>query len=124
MFLAFVLMAAGTLGLALSWGLLWPFLASFAVVGLGCGLALGALPTLVVEASAADRSGSASAVFNNLKTLGGSISGAVSAGALGYFVLGDSDSPALGAYQGVWAGIALLALATACLTGRTPRALR
>lgn len=123
-FLAFALMTAGTLGLVFSWGLLWSFLVSFAVVGLGCGLALGALPTLVVEASAADRVGSASAVFNNLKTLGGSMGGAVGAGVLGYFVLAGSDVPALGAYQAVWSATALLALATAVLAGRTPKALR
>ncbi|GAA1465079.1 MFS transporter [Nocardiopsis exhalans] len=123
-FLAFVLMAAGTLGLVFSWAVLWSFLASFAAVGLGCGLALGALPTLVVEASAADRAGSASAVFNNLKTLGGSIGGAVSAGALGYFLAAGTDEPQLIAYQGVWAGVALLALGTAFLAGRTPQAPR
>ncbi|WP_017579298.1 MFS transporter [Nocardiopsis valliformis] len=123
-FLAFALMAAGTLGLVFSWALLWSFLLSFAVVGLGCGLALGALPTLVVEASAADRAGSASAVFNNVKTLGGSIGGAVSAGALGYFLAAGTDEPQLIAYQGVWTGVALLALGTAFLAGRTPQALR
>lgn len=123
-FLAFALMAAGTLGLVFSWALLWSFLLSFAVVGLGCGLALGALPTLVVEASAADRAGSASAVFNNLKTLGGSVGGALAAGALGYFLMSGTGEPALFAYQGVWVGVALLALVTAVLAGRTPKAMR
>ncbi|GAB3734224.1 MFS transporter [Nocardiopsis nanhaiensis] len=123
-FLAFVLMAAGTLGLALSWALLWPFLISFAAIGLGCGLALGALPTLVVEASADDRAGSASAVYNNLKTLGGSIGGAVSAGVLGYFLTAGTGEPTLSAFQGIWVSVALLSLVTAVLAGRTPKALR
>lgn len=120
--------AAGiTLGLVFSWAVLWSFLASFALVGPGCGLALGALPTLVVEASAADRAGSASEVFNNLKTLGGSVGGAAAAGSLGYFLYflaAGTGEPLLTAYQGVWAGVALLALGTAFLAGRTPRALR
>ncbi len=123
-FLAFALMAAGTLGLALSWALIGPFLISFALVGLGCGLALGALPTLVVEASADDRAGSASAVYNNLKTLGGSIGGAVSAGVIGYFVMPGTGEPTLSAFQGLWVSVALLSLATAVLAGRTPKALR
>ena len=43
---------------------------------------------------------------------------------LGFFLLAGADEPALGAYQGVWLGVALLALATAVLAGRTPKALR
>ncbi|GHC73053.1 MFS transporter [Nocardiopsis terrae] len=121
-FVAFSLIAGGLTGMAFAWQLLPLFLGLFTLVGLGCGMALGALPTLVVEASAADRAGSASAVFNNLKTLGGSVGGAVSAGVLGYFLTAGTDEPALLAYQGVWWGVAVLSLATAFVAGRARKA--
>ncbi|MCY9786734.1 MFS transporter [Nocardiopsis sp. EMB25] len=123
-FLAFTLMAAGSVGFVLFWHTLPAFLGSLAVAGLGFGLALGALPTLIVEASPADRSGSATAVYNNVKTLGGSVGGAVFAAVLAGFVIGGTDTPSLGAYQGVWVLMAVVALATAVLAGRTPRTLR
>ncbi|WP_304452686.1 MFS transporter [Nocardiopsis sp. YSL2] len=122
--LAFTLVAAGALGLVPAWDSLVPFLTSFAVLGLGCGLALGALPTLIVEASAEDRAGSATAVYNNLKTLGGSVGGAVFATVLGFLLIDGSEAPSLAAYQVVWALTAVTALATAVLAGRTPRSLR
>lgn len=118
---SFVLMAAGTLGLAASWASLPAFLACFAVAGLGFGLALGALPTVIVEDSAEGRAGSATAFYNNLKTLGGSIGGALTASLLGMFLIQGTDLPTLDAYRAVWGISAALAVATAALTARRPR---
>lgn len=123
-FVSFVLMTAGSVGLAASWASLPLFVACYAVAGLGFGLALGALPTVIVEASPGDRSGSATAMYNNLKTLGGSVGGAVAASLLGLFLVRGSELPTLGAYQLVWLLMAGFALVTAFVAGRTPRALR
>lgn len=85
------------------------------------GLALGGLPTLIVERSATDRTASATAVYNNLKTLGGSVAGAGSAVVLGSLVVGGTEVPALSAYLTIWGLSALLcvgALVLQILTGR------
>ncbi|MGQ4269105.1 MFS transporter [Nocardiopsis changdeensis] len=120
--LSFVLMAAGTVGLAAAWASLPAFVSCFAVAGLGFGLALGALPTVIVEDSAEDRSGSATAFYNNLKTLGGSVGGALTASLLGMFLIQGTDLPSLDAYRAVWGISAALAVVTAVLAGRSGRA--
>ncbi|MBO1332100.1 MFS transporter [Streptomyces sp. VRA16 Mangrove soil] len=102
--LAFMLLTAGCVGQLALHSALAPFAAASALIGVGCGLALGGLPTVIVEGSAADRTASATAVYNNLKTLGGSVGGAAFAGALGTLVIGTTDTPALTAYLTIWAG--------------------
>ncbi|MDT0329785.1 MFS transporter [Nocardiopsis lambiniae] len=120
-FASFALMAAGTLGLAAAWASLPAFVACFAVAGLGFGLALGALPTVIVEDSAEDRAGSAVAFYNNLKTLGGSVGGALTASLLGMFLIQGTDVPTVDAYRLVWAISAAMAVGTALLAVRAPR---
>ncbi|MFD0032633.1 hypothetical protein ACFVJK_31075 [Streptomyces sp. NPDC127172] len=76
------------------------------------GLALGGLPSVVVEGTALDRTASAAAVHNNLKTLGGSVAGAAFAAVLGTLVVGTTDTSALSAYLTVWGlglGVSVLA---------------
>ncbi|MER5946440.1 MFS transporter [Streptomyces sp. NPDC001904] len=101
---SFGLLAVGYFALLGVHSGLAPFAVANALVGVGCGLALGGLPTVIVEGSAADRTASATAVYNNLKTLGGSVGGAVFAVALGSFVLGGTDTPSLTAYLAIWTG--------------------
>ncbi|MYW63321.1 MFS transporter [Streptomyces sp. SID8379] len=110
--LAFALLTAGYVGQIALHSALLPFAVAGALVGVGCGLALGGLPTVIVEESAADRTASATAVYNNLKTLGGSVGGAAFSVVLGSVVIGTTDTPALAAYVTVWAvGGAVCALA-------------
>ncbi|WP_369149095.1 MFS transporter [Streptomyces sp. R44] len=119
--LAFTLMAAGNVGLITGHATLPLFALASAVSGFGMGLALGGLPTLIAERSTPDRTASATAVYNNLKTLGGSLAGAGSAVVLGSLVVRDTDVPALSAYLTIWALNALLcvgALALQVLTNR------
>ncbi|MYT74750.1 MULTISPECIES: MFS transporter [unclassified Streptomyces] len=101
---SFGLLTVGYFGLLGVHAGLAPFAVANALVGVGCGLALGGLPTVIVEGSATDRTASATAVYNNLKTLGGSVGGAVFAVALGSFVLGGTDTPSLTAYLAIWIG--------------------
>lgn len=121
---AFGSVAVGYFGLITLHGGLVPFAVANAVVGAGCGLALGGLPTVIVEGSPADRTASATAVYNNLKTLGGSIGGAAFAVALGTLVIGTTDTPTLTAYMTIWAGggvACLLAVGLQLLSrGREP----
>ncbi|MFA3841434.1 MFS transporter [Streptomyces aureus] len=109
---AFALIAVGNAGLMAAHSTLPLFVVAYGVVGIGMGLALGGLPSVVVEGTAPDRTASAAAVYNNLKTLGGSVAGAVFAAVLGTLVVGTTDTPALSAYLTVWGlglGVSVLA---------------
>ncbi|MGW2344917.1 MFS transporter [Streptomyces sp. NPDC001661] len=109
--LAFTLLTCGYGGLiALHTGLV-PFTVANALVGFGVGLALGGLPTVIVESSAADRTASATAVYNNFKTLGGSVGGAAFGVVLGSLVLAGTDTPTLSAYVTIWTCAAVACLA-------------
>ncbi|MFJ2738109.1 MFS transporter [Streptomyces sp. NPDC087440] len=111
--LAFLLTAAGHLALLAVHDSLPLFLLAYAIAAAGMGLALGGLPSAVVEASTPDRVAGATAVYNNLKTVGGSIASTGFAALLGSWVLGGTGSPALGAYLTIWgvcAAVTLLAL--------------
>ncbi|MEV3860379.1 MFS transporter [Streptomyces sp. NPDC050095] len=100
---SFTALATGYGGLIVLHSGMAAFMAANALVGVGCGLALGGLPTVIVEGSAADRTASATAVYNNLKTLGGSVGGAAFAVVLGSLVVGGTGTPALSAYVTIWA---------------------
>ncbi|OAH15914.1 MFS transporter [Streptomyces jeddahensis] len=118
---AFALMAAGSAGLMATHAVLPLFALSFAVAGFGMGLAMGGLPTVIVEGSAEDRTASATAVYNNLKTLGGSVAGAGASVVLGALVVDGTEVPALSAYLTFWglgAVLCVLALALQAVTAR------
>ncbi|WP_393061776.1 MFS transporter [Streptomyces sp. LN549] len=119
--LAFTLMAAGNAGLIAGHTTLPLFALASAVSGFGMGLALGGLPTLIVERSTPDRTASATAVYNNLKTLGGSVAGAGSAVVLGSLVVRDTDVPALSAYLTIWGLGSLLCVGALILQVLTNR---
>lgn len=97
------------------------FALASAVSGFGMGLALGGLPTLIAERSTPDRTASATAVYNNLKTLGGSLAGAGSAVVLGTLVVRGTDVPALSAYLTIWGLGALLCVGALILQTLTNR---
>ncbi|QNS02947.1 MFS transporter [Streptomyces xanthii] len=123
---AFTLLAAGYLGLIGANTALAPFTAANALTGIGCGLALGGLPTVVVEAGPADRTASVTAVYNNLKTLGGSIGGAAFGTVLAGLVIGTTDTPSRTAYLAIWAGggvACALAVGVQLLAARRPAVL-
>ncbi len=119
--LSFALMATGNVGLILAHDALPLFTLAYAVAGFGMGLALGGLPTLIVERSAADRTASATAVYNNLKTLGGSVAGAGAAVVLGSLVAEGTEVPALSAYLTIWGLSALLCMGALILQMLTRR---
>ncbi|WEH38043.1 hypothetical protein PZB77_00095 [Streptomyces sp. AM 2-1-1] len=74
---AFGLVALTFLQFALAHGALWQMAADSTFLGLGIGLALGAMPTVIVEASDLTRTGISAALYNNVKTLGGAVAGGV-----------------------------------------------
>ncbi|MDQ0693792.1 MULTISPECIES: MFS transporter [unclassified Streptomyces] len=119
--LAFALMAAGNVGLIAGHTTLPLFALASAVSGFGMGLAMGGLPTLIAERSTPDRTASATAVYNNLKTLGGSLAGAGSAVVLGTLVVRGTDVPALSAYLTIWGLGALLCVGALILQSLTNR---
>lgn len=77
-------------------------IASVVLSGFGGGLLLGALPALVAELSPATETGIATGLYNTLKTLGGSVAGAVFAVVLSAFVLPGTKASSIGGYVTVW----------------------
>lgn len=76
--------------------------ASTIVSGLAGGLLLGALPALVAERSPRNETGIATGLYNTLKTLGGSLAGAVFAVVLSAFTLSGAAYTSAGGYVTVW----------------------
>lgn len=120
--LAFVLIGAGFGMQTAGTGQLALWALGYAMAGAGFGLALGGLPTVIVEASPRDRAASSVALYNNAKTVGGSITGAASATLFATLLTAGTDIPALSSYMIVWGLCAALALLAAVLIRRTPRA--
>ncbi|MFI6516499.1 MFS transporter [Spirillospora sp. NPDC050679] len=117
---AFALVAAGSAGFALFHGAAWQMAACLLVAGAGMGTALSAMPTVIVEASDPSRTGIATALYNNVKTLGGAVAGGVFGTLLGG-IGGAAGYVAVWLVSGVCAllaaGCALIA--TRRETGRT-----
>lgn len=83
--------------------------------GLGDGLLLGALPSLVAELSPRDQTGIATGIYNSLKTLGGAVGGAMF-GVIMATTVKSGLGASLGGYQAVWGVcIAVLALSVVVL---------
>lgn len=76
--------------------------AGSAFTGLGIGLALGAMPTVIVEASDPARTGISAALYNNVKTLGGAVAGGVFAALLGAFLSASTGEPGEAGYTALW----------------------
>ncbi|MGW5128925.1 MFS transporter [Streptomyces sp. NPDC004069] len=115
------LLAVGYLALAFAHDEPWQFVASRVLTGFGTGLALGALPALVLDATPADSTGIATSIYNTTKTLGGSVAGAVFAAVLNALTFAHTAIPTEHAYIVVWAccaGISLLIVLAAAVLPR------
>ncbi|MEU9022943.1 MFS transporter [Actinomadura sp. NPDC048394] len=107
---SFLLVGTGFVAFAAAHGALWQVVAELTLMGLGMGTALGAMPTVIAEASDPSRTGVATAVYNNVKTVGGAVAG----GLFGTLLAAPAghDDPREGGYVAVWligAAFALLA---------------
>ncbi|EFE75343.1 MFS transporter [Streptomyces sp. SID5466] len=100
---AFGLVALSFLQFAVLHGSVGQMAVGSAFLGLGIGLALGAMPTVIVEATEPARTGIAAALYNNVKTLGGAVAGGVFASVLGAFTGSATGEPSEGGYVAVWA---------------------
>lgn len=105
---------------------LWQMVASTLVSGLSAGILLGALPALIAESAPRDQTGIASGLYNSMKTLGGSASGAVFGVVLTSFAIAGTKASSLGGYIAVWSACAvafllcLVALAFIRPNAKTP----
>nr|WP_241195275.1 MFS transporter [Streptomyces sp. ADI93-02] len=118
---AFGLVAVTFLQFAFLHEEIWQMAAGSAFTGLGIGLALGAMPTVIVEASDPTRTGIAAALYNNVKTLGGAVAGGVFATLLGAFLSPATGEPGEGGYTALWlaaSAAAVLALVATAFSRR------
>jgi MFS family permease len=107
--------AAGYAALVFAHDEPWQFVAANIVLGLGTGFAISSMPALVVDASPADRTGTATGVYNTAKTLGGSVAGAVFAAILTSQVISGTTIPRESAYMTVWGFCAVTSLLVAAI---------
>ena len=120
---SFALVALGLLGQAVAHDALWHFIVLKPLIGLGTGIALGAMPTVIVEGADPSRAGIATALYNNIKSVGGSVAGGIIASVLATMALGDT--PTESAYVAVWlfcSACAVIACALVLLARRTETA--
>ncbi|MEW2551911.1 MFS transporter [Streptomyces zhihengii] len=110
---AFTVAALSFCSFALLHDVWWHMSVTYAFLGFAVGLALGAMPTVIVEASEVSRSGIATAVYNNVKTLGGAVAGGVFATILGSLPLPGGRVPGERAYVVLWLTGAACALCAA-----------
>jgi len=75
---------------------------AFCINGLGMGLLLGSLPALIAELAPADQTGIATGVYNSLRTLGGSVAGAIFGVILTAFTVPGAAASGVGGYVAVW----------------------
>jgi MFS family permease len=88
---AFLTIAATFVAMAFFHDELWQLL--FKVpVGPAAGVALGAMPTVIAETAEPSRTGITTALYNNVKTLGGAVAGAVVAAILATLVQAGGDT--------------------------------
>ncbi|MEV6079871.1 MFS transporter [Streptomyces sp. NPDC052069] len=119
-----VLMTAGYLFLIAAHDEPWQFVVVNGVVGLGIGLALSAMPVLIVDASPQERTAVATGIYNTAKTVGGSVAGAVFAAVLTAITFKGTEIPTIDAYTTVWwccAAVSALVAVAASVVAR-PRA--
>ncbi|PWI20343.1 MFS transporter [Streptomyces sp. Act143] len=121
---AFVLIGASFMVTAVLHTAVWQLVAAKVLAGLGTGVALGAIPTVIAEGSDPSRTGVTTALYNNVKTLGGAMAGGVTVSLLAAATSrGPGDAtPAESGYVAVWLLCALLALGAAAVTATARRA--
>lgn len=78
------------------------YFAAAVVMGLGFGFMMGALPARLADLAPRDATGISTGVYNSLRTLGGSLAGAIFAAMLGAAMGSSLDFPALSGYLSVW----------------------
>jgi MFS family permease len=110
---AFLTIAATFVAMAFLHDELWQLLLFKVPVGLAAGVALGAMPTVIAETAEPSRTGITTALYNNVKTLGGAVAGAVVAAILATLVRAGGDTPTEGAYVVVWLMCGALCVAAA-----------
>ncbi|SER46970.1 Major Facilitator Superfamily protein [Propionibacterium cyclohexanicum] len=88
--------------LVVGWSALLAYFVATALSGISLGLLLGALPALIAERSPSDQTAIATGLYNTLKTVGGSIAGAVFAVVLAAFFVPEAGASSIGGYQIVW----------------------
>ncbi|BBH66222.1 MFS transporter [Actinoplanes sp. OR16] len=110
---AFLTIACTFLAQALFHDELWQLLLFKLPVGLAAGVALGAMPTVIAETADPSRTGITTALYNNVKTLGGAVAGAVVAAILAALVQGSGTTPTEGAYVVVWLMCSVLCMGAA-----------
>jgi len=97
------------------------FIGALVIAGLGNGLLISVLPTIVVRRAPADAVGIASALYNTSRTAAGAVAGAVFALVMGSFLVtvgtGDSavTTTSFGGYVAVWSICAAIGAAIAVL---------
>ncbi len=116
---SFLLVALGFTAFAAAHDELWMVIVELTVLGAGLGVALGAMPTVIAEASDPSRTGISTAVYNNVKTVGGAVAG----GMFGTLLAAPARRrrPAEGGYLAVWLVSAAFALLAAVLALAAPR---
>ncbi|GAA0488735.1 MFS transporter [Paractinoplanes deccanensis] len=118
----FLAIAAGFTVTALFHDAVWQLVAIKVILGLALGVALSAMPTVIAESAEPGRTGITTALYNNVKTLGGAVAGGIVAAILASVVLTASDTPRESAYVTVWLMCAALCVGAATLAARTRRA--
>ncbi|MFI1198262.1 MFS transporter [Streptomyces sp. NPDC020883] len=119
--IGFLLMAAGFGVEIVGHAVMATWYAGHLLAGVGIGLAVSGLPTVITEGSPRDRAASATAVYYNLKTAGGSIAGAAAAALFSGLLTRSTHQPSLAAYLLLWGVCGVLALLSAVLIRLTPR---
>ncbi|GAA4597946.1 MFS transporter [Actinoplanes octamycinicus] len=114
---AFLVIAAGFVGTAAFHAEVGQLLAVKVPIGLAVGVALGAMPTVIAETADPSRTGITTALYNNVKTLGGAVAGGVVAAILAGVVLDGAGTPAESAYVIVWLLCAALCALAALAAG-------
>lgn len=120
LFASFALIGVSFLATAAFHTAIWQLVAAKVLAGAGIGVALGALPTVIAEAGAPSRTGITTALYNNVKTLGGAVAGAVIAVILatpasetGSPVSDTQEAASESGYVAVWLLCALLSAGAA-----------
>lgn len=93
------------------------FIAAAVVQGLGYGLLLGALPARLAELAPSDSTGIATGIYNSLRTLGGSLAGAIFAVMLGAAMVPGLTHASVSGYLAIWtfSGVAFIVCVVALL---------
>ncbi|GAA0902446.1 MFS transporter [Virgisporangium ochraceum] len=117
---AFAVLAAGFAAMVAARGSLPALCLTVAVIGSGVGLALGTLPTVIVESAPPERSGIATALYNNTKMVGGAVAGGAFAALTAWRTPAGTDVPDESSFLAIWVVAAVGAACAALAAARVP----